>query len=192
MSVSANQVQQVIGLSVWGRRIATFYMALMLIGCGATLLGVSGVIDIAWAKNSFDKNFFPTVALVSWPLWIWAVLMVLIEVTLALAPIYVVRSVFASLARGEIFCAANVRRFRGLGILLIAVGLSEVLLPTVNAAILELNGFDEELYRDGSLSGLIKNCVYGGLMLLMSWIMAVGLGVREDAEGLRRDAELVI
>ena len=34
--------------------------------------------------------------------------------------------------------------------------------------------------------------VSGGLYILLSWIMAVGLGVREDAEELRRDAELVI
>jgi hypothetical protein len=33
---------------------------------------------------------------------------------------------------------------------------------------------------------------YGALMILLSWIMAVGLGVREDADELRRDAELVI
>jgi hypothetical protein len=33
---------------------------------------------------------------------------------------------------------------------------------------------------------------YGALMILLSWIMAVGLGVREDAEKLRHDAELVI
>jgi hypothetical protein len=56
-----------------------------------------------------------------------------------------------------------------------------------------LTGHDDITFRnEPALSTGLGQIVNGGLYLLLSWIMAVGLGVREDADELQRDAELVI
>jgi hypothetical protein len=86
-----------------------------------------------------------------------------------------------------------VRRIRNLGWLAIAIGIFYWLIPLTNAAYFMLAGHADITFRDESTLFVgIGQIVSGGLYILLSWIMAVGLGVREDAEELRRDAELVI
>jgi hypothetical protein len=101
--------------------------------------------------------------------------------------------VFANLAQGNIFCEANVRHIRNLGWLTIAGGILCWLIPVADAAYFTLTHNHGITFQDPStlLTGLAQ-ILNGALFLLASWIMAVGLGVREDAEALQHDAELVI
>jgi hypothetical protein len=132
-------------------------------------------------------------ALESWSARVYVLSMLATFGAMAIASLYLIRAVFADLALGNIFCEANVRRIRNLGWLAIAIGIFYWLIPLTYAAYLMLAGPLEVTSRDEpTLYAGIGQILSGGLYILLSWIMAVGLGVREDAEVLRRDAELVI
>ncbi|HUR20657.1 MAG TPA: DUF2975 domain-containing protein [Vicinamibacterales bacterium] len=124
---------------------------------------------------------------------LYVLLVLVVGGGLALAALLMVRSVFANLAQGDIFCEANVRHIRNLGWVTIAGGILCWLIPVADAAYLMLTDHHGITFQDPStlFTGLAQ-ILNGGLYLLASWIMAVGLGVRKDAEELRHDAELVI
>ncbi len=192
MSVSASQVQKIMRASVWAKNIATGLMILTAPLWGIGLLVSAGAIHPN-ISITIDRNIFPMSAFESWPLKFWAMLNLLVFAAVYLGSIYLLRCVFSNLARGEIFCAANVRHMRGLGMLMIAGGVLAWLLPVVNPAIFAMVGYDSIMYRPKLLfPGGFKQIYYGGIVILLSWIMDVGLGVREDAEDLKRDTELVI
>jgi hypothetical protein len=110
-----------------------------------------------------------------------------------MAALLLVRGVFTDLARANIFCEANVRRIRSLGWLTIAGGFGCWLIPFANGAYVMLTGRDDLTFgNEPTFFAGLGQIVNGGLFVLLCWIMAVGLGVREDAEELQRDAELVI
>jgi len=192
MSVSASQVQKIMRASVWARNITTAFITVVVLGLMFLLFRFAHG-DSGGLKVFVGPYIFPEAALEPWSARLYAMLMLLISGALAMASLLLIRSVFADLARGNIFCDANVRRIRNLGWLTIAGGVVYWLIPVANAAYFMLTGHDDITYRDEPplFSGL-GQIVNGGLYLLLSWIMAVGLGVREDAEELRRDAELVI
>ena len=195
MSVSANQVQKIIRLSVWARNITACLIALLIVGVGVAamfiLFGIAGGTEKLTV--SVGPYTFPAAALKPWSARLYVVVMLLIGGALALTSLFLIRAVFADLARGNIFCDANVRRIRNLGWLTIAVGAFYWLMPLANAAYFMVAGHADITYRDEpTLFTGLGEIINGALLLLLSWIMAVGLGVREDAEELRRDAELVI
>lgn len=191
MSVSASQVRKIMRASAWARSIATVAMVWMAFAWGIGLLGAAGVFPKL--QDTIDRHFFPITELDSWPFRIWAMLVVLGYAALWVGSTWLLRSLFSNFARGEIFCEANVRRIRGLGWLLIGGGLFIWLLPLANALIFRALGHYGTAYHpQGAASDGFTAIYYGGIVIFLSWIMAVGLGVREDAEELRRDADLVI
>jgi hypothetical protein len=144
-------------------------------------------------KITIGHNVFPAAALQPWHVKVWVLAVFVIVAALALTFVSLLRSIFSNLARGEIFCHPNVRHIRGLGLLLIAGGILQWVVPVATAAYLVSMGHDDIAFAGSvyTFDGL-GPFAQGALMILLSWIMAVGLGVREDAEELRRDAELVI
>lgn len=193
MSVTTQQVQKVMRASVWGRRICTVAIFMML----AALLIAMFVVITGRPYTNFKFSISPYVfspdSLRSLTVKIWIVAFTSLAATLAIGSIYLLRSVFANLARGEIFCEANVRAIRNIGLLIIGSGLLVWIAPLAHATIFMFAGHDGIGFRDVTIGtdGLAP-FAYGGMLILLSWIMAVGLGVREDADELRRDAELVI
>jgi hypothetical protein len=179
MNVTTNQVQRVMRASVWARRVTSGVMALMVAGLAFVVFFVfAAPVAGGSGKVTIGNYVFTTVALQSSHVKFWVMLVLAIVAALALTFVYLLRSIFSNLSRGEIFCDPNVRHIRRLGLLLIAGGVLQWLLPVATAVFFRNVGF--------------APFAYGALMILLSWIMAVGLGVREDAEKLRHDAELVI
>jgi hypothetical protein len=192
MSVTADQVQKVIRASVWARRITTFMLALIVAGL---LWAVYFLLTapMLGGKITIGHHVFPAAVLQPWHMKVWMMAVFLVVAALALTFVFLLRSIFSNLARGEIFCHPNVGHIRGLGLLLIAGGILQWTIPIATGAYLASMGHDDIAFASSvyTFDGL-GPFAQGALMILLSWIMAVGLGVREDAEELRRDAELVI
>jgi hypothetical protein len=193
MSVTTNQVQKVMRVSRYARGISTFVIVTMLAALAVAMFSLLAGVPTSKFKFSIGTYVFSHESLTSLPLRIYILAFTTIVAAVAIGFVYHLRRVFANLAGGEIFCEANVRNIRQMGNLLIVGGLLGWLAPIANATILAFVGHAGIEYRDmPMISGGLAPFAYGGMLILLSWIMAVGLGVREDAETLRRDAELVI
>jgi hypothetical protein len=178
--------------SVWARNatsvVFAFGLVTLIFLCVPVLMG-----GIAGQPVAVGPYVFASAALGPWTARLYILLVLVVGGGLAMAALLMVRSVFANLAQGDIFCAANVRHIRNLGWLTIAGGILCWLIPVADAAYLMLTDHYGITFQDPPtlVSGLTQ-ILNGGLYLLASWIMAVGLGVREDVEELKHDAELVI
>jgi hypothetical protein len=108
--------------------------------------------------------------------------------------IYLLRRIFANMARGEIFNAGNVRHIRAIGVVILVIGFLNVVLPVVSAALSARGYLGPAVPPQFTVRfpGLLAPFAMAGLIYLASWIMLVGLGVSEEAEELRRDADLVV
>ena len=192
MSVTTSQLQKIRTSGVWGRNIASCLIAFAIVEMTFMCLlvakgGVPGQVV------SLGPYQFPSSALEPWSGRAYIASMMATFSALAIASLYLIRGVFSDLALGNIFCVANVRRIRSLGWVAIAIGIFYWLLPLTKAAYSLLAGQAHITFRDETTLFVgLGQIVSGGLYILLSWIMAVGLGVREDADELRRDAELVI
>lgn len=193
MSVSASVVRRIMRGSVWARNITDCFVALALVvGVFMCVLIVLGGVH-GQPKILLGPYFILQAALEPWSTRVYVVFILSIGGALGITALFMIRSVFADLARGNIFCDANVRRIRNLGWLTIGGGVYYWLVPVANAAFFMLAGHDNIIVReDSALQMGLGEIMNGGLYLLLSWIMAVGLGVREDAEELQREAELVV
>jgi hypothetical protein len=196
MDVTTSQVQRVMRASVWARRFTTFTMALMLAGVIWAVLAVV-MAPLLGGTAKIGPYTFAGAEMQSWSVKSWLLLFIALVATLGLTFIYLLRSIFSNLARGEIFCNPNVRHIRSLGFLIIAGGVLKVLAPILTASYFMVVGYDKISHREMGQNAIysfdvVEPFAYGGMLILLSWIMAVGLGVREDAEKLRHDAELVI
>jgi len=192
MSVTTGQVQKIMRGGVWGRNITSCVIGLAVVGLVVTCIFIA-MGGVAGQTVSLGPYTFPRAALEAWPARIYVASTMMTFGAMAIASLFLIRGVFADLARGNIFCAANVRRIRNLGWVAIAIGVFNWLLPLTNAAYFMLAGDADVTTRaEPPLFLGLGQIVSGGLYILLSWIMEVGLGVREDADELRRDAELVI
>ncbi len=193
MNVTKNQVQRVMRASVWGRRISTALIGMTVASLVVVLFVLITGKPLTNFKFSISAYVFTQDSLTRLPVKVWIVSFFLIATTLGIGWLYLLRTVFANLARGEIFCEANVRHIRNMGLLIIAGGLLVWIAPLANATIFMFAGHDGiESRATPFIQDGLGSFAYGGLLIFLSWIMAVGLGVREDAEKLRHDAELVI
>jgi hypothetical protein len=192
MSVSASLVRKITRGSVWARNATSVLFAFGLVTliflCVPVAMG-----GIAGQPVAVGPYVFASAALEPWTARLYVLLVLVVGGALAMAALLMIRSVFANLAQGNIFCEANVRHIRNLGWLTIAGGILCWLIPAADAAYFMLTDHRGITFQDAStlFTGLAQ-ILNGALFLLASWIMAVGLGVREDAEALRHDAELVI
>jgi hypothetical protein len=192
MSVSASLVRRITRGSVWARNATSVLFAFGLVGlivlCIPVLMG-----GIAGQPVAVGPYVFASAAMEPWTARLYVLLVLVVSGSLALAALSMVRSVFANLAQGNIFCEPNVRHIRNLGWLTIAGGILCWLIPFADAAYFALTDHRGITFQDSStLFNGLAQILNGGLFLLASWIMAVGLGVREDVEALQHDAELVI
>ena len=192
MNVSADQVRKIMRWSAVARNITSVPLAFGGVGLAAMFV-IIALGGIAGQPVAVGPYTFPAAALEPWSARLYVLLMLLVEGALVMAALLLIRAVFTDLARGNIFCEANVRRIRNLGWLAIAGGIGCWSIPFADAAYFMLTGDAGVAFRFPSefATGL-GQILNGGLLILLSWIMAVGLGVREDAEELQRDAELAI
>ena len=125
----------------------------------------------------------------------WLMLVLLTGLSIAAAIFWLLRSLFANLAQGEIFSASNALKICRLAEVILAIGVLQVVVPICNDALAANGVFDPGQVSVESgirLPGLFMPFAVAGLVFLVSWIMRVGLGVSDEADELRRDAEGVV
>jgi hypothetical protein len=118
---------------------------------------------------------------------------------LAGAVVYLLRRLFHNLAGGEIFSSRNVEHIRHIAFIFCGAGMFK-LLVLITYGILVTNGVIEDSQprlgarepEDEFLGGMFNSFMMAGILWLASWIMHVGLGVRNEADELKREAELVV
>ena len=118
-----------------------------------------------------------------------------------LAVVLHLKRLFTHLAAGSIYTRENVFHLRRVGILALAMAVLQLVLPMISFALVDTGFIDRTLVTSAepgdrgifllgpaSLSGFIM----AALVLLASWIMDVGRQTTDDADAMRREADLVI
>lgn len=106
---------------------------------------------------------------------------------------------FKRLEAGSIYTKQNVYHLRQIGLASMALAVIQFLLPLISFGLAELGFIDRSLVAFASANGAtalvgqsFAGLITASLILLASWIMDVGRVVSEDAEAMRREADLVI
>lgn len=128
-------------------------------------------------------------------LQIWALICSAVLFPLGILALCFLYALFGALGRGEIYTLPNVRRIRRVGELVLALAVLQIVLPMTSLLLLNMGvipatavSFVDFSIRPDSFTLMIA----AGLILLISWIMEIGRRTSEDAEHLRREAELVV
>lgn len=105
-------------------------------------------------------------------------------------------SLFTNFAQGGIYTAANVRHIRHLGLLAMAWAVLDIVLPIGSIILLQAGLIDEAVVTKHTQlvfgTSNIPSFITASLLLLASWIMEVGRRTTDDADRMRREAELVV
>jgi len=170
---------------------------------GFMLVATAGMVFVAWsiltapgagrARFEIGSYVIAASAVTNASTKAWLLVNFVLMFGLLMMCLWRVRLIFVNLARGEIFTARNVENLRKVAWIFVAFGVYGFAGPLLTQIAL---GFLAP--HAGSTTAGISSVLApwpfltGGLLMLASWIMAVGLGVREDADELRRDVELTI
>jgi hypothetical protein len=138
---------------------------------------------------------------------IWAFVVATVVLGLLLWMLFHLYRLFKQLEAGSIYTKQNVYHLRQVGWLSMALAVIQLVLPLVSLGLAQIGFIDSTFVTfaapaDGSaapasgaatftgqsLAGLIT----ASLILLASWIMDVGQQISDDAEAMRREADLVI
>jgi hypothetical protein len=113
--------------------------------------------------------------------------------------LYHLYCLFDRLAEGSIYTKQTVWHLRRLGWLSIATAVFQPVLVAITFALAELGFLDRAPLTPVDANGNVfiwgpslGGLVTAALILLAAWIMDVGREVSEDAEAMRREADLVI
>jgi len=158
--------------------------------------GVVGIIFTMLAATFglfFPKIHAATAALEMTPqLKMLTTLVSSVTAGVMLAGVYQLYRLFGNLSAGAIYTPENVRRVRYLGILTLLWAVVAIAIPS---ALFVLDFQDASLPQSLLVFPWVESLnsvVSGGLLLLVSWIMDVGLHTKDHADALQRDADLVI
>jgi hypothetical protein len=131
---------------------------------------------------------------------IWTFVVVTVVISLLAWTLLHLYRLFKRLEAGSIYTKQNVYHLRQIGWASMALAVMQFLLPLISFGLVELGFIDRALviftapangvpaFVGPPLSGVIT----ASLILLASWIMDVGREVSDDAEAMRREADLVI
>lgn len=126
---------------------------------------------------------------------VWALLLLGVGIGVWLATVHQLYRLFGNLAAGAIYTAENVRRVRYVGLLWLLLAVLNIAVPAALLVAHRFIGASVPIDLDRwfpSFSELFNSFVAAGLVLLVSWIMDVGLYEKDNADVLRREADLTI
>ena len=193
--VTMSQVHKVQKLSKYARAACSLLLALLALSCAWVAIDVIGAPGSSATKFTVGRYVIRADQLSSGLLKTWLLVVIATGGAISAGILYLLRRVFDNMARGEIFSAGNVRHIRSIGAFILAVGVLQFTIPAINALMHAMGAFDAAFatITPSIVSpGVLVPFGVAGLIFLVSWIMAVGLGVSEEATELRRDAELVV
>jgi Protein of unknown function (DUF2975) len=131
---------------------------------------------------------------------IWAFVVATVVLGIFLGILFRLYRLFKQLEAGAIYTKQNVRHLRNVGWLSMASAVIPTVLSLLSVWFAQLGFIDGtpvtfDPSADGTMilvGGSLAGVVNASLILLASWIMDVGTVVSEDADAMRREAELVI
>jgi hypothetical protein len=182
-------------------------------GLGAALLAIAFIVSAwnilsgpTWAGFSVELGPYRVTGdhMSTIPLKAWSLFIVIVVFALLGGIVFHLQRLFSHLAAGRIYTRENVRHIRWIGILALGMAVVQLVVPPMSFALIESGVIDRALVSatvkgslgtrnalllgPASLSGFIT----AALVLLVSWIMDVGRETRDEADVMRRDADLVI
>jgi hypothetical protein len=195
-NVSASQVRRVRKYSAHARTLCSLLLVLLAASCALVFASIAGSPGLGGVRFSVGNFVIASDHVDGAALKGWLLIIMTLGLCASAAIIYLLRGVFANMARGEIFSAGNVRYIRRIGFIILCIGALQLAVPAINAMLMANGVIDRgkvTIEPGGiSLPGSLVPFAVAGLIFLVSWIMQVGLGVSEEAAELRRDAELVV
>jgi DUF2975 family protein len=131
---------------------------------------------------------------------IWAFVWVTVSLAVFFWTLFHLYRLFKQLEAGSIYTQQNVYHLRQVGWLSMALALFQLIMPPVSSWLATMGFIDVTLVTlpaSGDRSAVFIGQSLGGvitasLILLASWIMDVGRQISDDAEAMRREADLVI
>jgi hypothetical protein len=178
--------------------LAAAMLGIYAVASVAKILGGPRMVGTRIDLGTFFSVNSDQLATVSSKVWTFVVVTVFVAL-FAWTLLHLYR-LFKRLEAGSIYTKQNVYHLRQIGLAAMALAVIQFLLPLIALGFAELGFIDRTLvtavgpgngvpaFVGPPLSGLIT----ASLILLASWIMDVGTVVSEDAEAMRREAELVI
>jgi hypothetical protein len=187
------QVRKVRRFSRYARAFCT--LAFVFLGFAALLLLVNVLFGGRGPKVGFGVYTVATDQLITIGMKAWAIVFVAVIFALVFKGLYHLRALFGKFVEGEIYTKETVRHIRNLGWVSLAIPLVGGVMVLISWWLLKA-GFIEEASVTRQTMGLTPasfgSLITPALLLLVSWIMDVGRQTQEEAEQLRRDAELVV
>ena len=184
------EILKVQKFSRYARAICLALMA--LIGIGTILLFIARTRDVAVNMGPYAV---PHDQLGTVPR-IYLLICFAVVLAIVLKGLFHLYSLFNNFARGGIYTAQNVRHIRQVGLLTLAWAVLEILMPVGSMILLQLGLVDRAFVTMRTQlifgSSNIPSFVSAGLILLASWVMEVGRKTQDEAEHMRREAELVV
>jgi hypothetical protein len=129
------------------------------------------------------------------PIKVWALIVVTAVLGLMIWMLLHLYRLFRHLEEGSIYTVQNVYHLRQVGWLLMALAVLKLLVPFVSLALAEISLMNSAFtvaFSDGDVGLTFGDFITASLVLLASWIMDVGRQVSDDADAMRREADLVI
>ena len=191
--IRVNQVQKFSRVARW---VCSAFLAIVaLVSVWALFSILTGPTDphfrIVLGRISFTGDQIDTMAL---KVWLTLLLGVGLYITSRL--LWLLHGLFGNLARGAIYTQGNVQRLRSVGWLILSAACLQVVVPIITVLLLATRIIEWSQATQSANAYLdatsISAFVIAGIIILVSWIMDVGLEVSEEAETLRREAELVV
>jgi hypothetical protein len=131
----------------------------------------------------------------------WAFVVVTVVIGLSAWTLLHLFRLFKHLEAGSIYTQQNVYHLRQVGWLSMALAVIQLLLPALAFALAKLSLIDYTLVPAAAapangapmwLGQSFAGVITASLILLASWIMDVGREISDDADTMRREADLVI
>jgi hypothetical protein len=168
---------------------------MIFMGLGFALLVLGLVFGFDGVKVGFGVYRVATSHLDTPFLRAWSVIFVGVIFALVFRWLFCLWALFDNLAAGGIYTKENVRRIRQIGLLMLIMPVVSGVMVLLSLLILKVGLISEAAVIHESLTftaGTAISLLAPALILLASWIMEVGRRTQEEANELRRDAELVV
>jgi hypothetical protein len=194
---TAKEIKQARLLCGYARQfcvVGAVLIALLTVGSAAAIFGGHAGPELAIDVGPFgirgDLPIMPAAR-------VWAMLVMLTTLVVVCLGLRLMYLLFANLQHGAIFTQANVRLLRNLALVSMTGSILHGLIPMLSGLLVQWQVLEpvREATQDGSALGIHNmpgSFVTALLLWLASWIMDVGRRTRDEAEAMRRDADLVI
>jgi hypothetical protein len=143
----------------------------------------------------FGAYTMQTDQLTTFTLKAWAIVFAGVIFGLLFKGLYHLRALFGNFVDGEIYTKETVRQIRNIGWIALAMPLAVGVMSLISLWLLKAGVVDAasvSVRSIGLTPASLGAFITPALILLASWIMDVGRQTQEEAEQLRRDAELVV